>query len=266
MIYDLQKASLMKRFSAFLLDLVILFMCFVGVMLLMSAITNYDGYFEKLEVRTNEIQERYNIFEIEKSSGVLFTDFQYMMEDQKSLLPEAVLVPYTLCTEEMNSDPETIKLYETITNLSLVILSVSLMICFVILEFLIPLFLKNGQTVGKKIFSIAVMRKDGIKLSPQLLFIRTILGKYTIGTMVPVVMLLMLIIGADPIVPLAVIVLMFLIQVILFLTNKTRPLIHDSLASTVVVDFQSQMIFDSVEAKQEYQLRLHKEAVDKAPY
>jgi hypothetical protein len=34
-----------------------------------------------------------------------------------------------------------------------------------LLEFLVPYLLKNGQTVGKKMFSLGVMRVDGVKIS-----------------------------------------------------------------------------------------------------
>ena len=266
MIYDLQKASLIKRFSAFLLDFILLAIVFTGAMMGVSSLTNYDSHFSSLESRLTEIQEKYNIPEIEKSYEVSFNEFQYMMDDEKALLDPVVLDAYTKCTEEMNSDSATIKFYETIMNLSMLIVSLSMLIAFLILEFFIPLLFKNGQTIGKKIFSIAVMRNDGVKISPMILFVRAILGKYTVGTMVPIMMILMLLFGSSPIVSIAVVLLIFLIQVILLLTSKKRSLIQDYLSSTVVVDFQSQMIFDSVEDKQEYQLRIHKEEADKAPY
>ena len=266
MIYDLQKASLVKRFSAFLLDFILLAMLFTGAMLAVSSITNYDSYFNKLEERLTTIQENYNIPEIEKNHSIYFNEFQYMTEDERTTLPEEVLEAYSKCTEAMSKDTVTIKLYETIMSLSILIVSTSMLVAFLILEFLIPLLFKNGQTIGKKVFSIAVMRKDGIKISPMVLFIRAILGKYTVGTMVPIVMLIMLLFGSSPIASIAIILLILILQVVLLFTTKTRSLIQDYLASTVVVDLQSQMIFDSIEAKQEYQLRLHKEVVDKANY
>ena len=57
-----------------------------------------------------------------------------------------------------------------------------------------------------------------------------------------------------------------LIQIILLIVTRTNSLIHDTLSSTVVIDFASQMIFDSVEAKREYQLRIHKEEAEKSDY
>ena len=264
--YDLQKASLMKRFSAFLLDFVLLVMLFTGTMLVVSSLTNYDLHFNALESRLTEIQEKHGVPELEKASGVLFNEFQYMYDEEKALLPENVLNAYTECTQEMNDDSVTIKLYETIMSLSILIVSVSMLISYIILEFILPLIFKNGQTLGKKIFSIAVMRTDSVKISPMLLFIRAILGKYTIGTMIPLVMVLMLLFGSTSIIAISIIVLILLLQVVLLITTKTRSMIHDYLSSTVVVDYQSQMIFESVEAKQEYQLRIHKETADKASY
>lgn len=264
--YDLQKASLMKRFSAFLLDFVLLIIVFTGAMLGIASITNYDTHFNGLESRLTEIQEKHGIPQLEESSGILFNEFQYMFDEEKSSLPEEVLNAYTACTQEMNEDTVTIKLYETIMTLSILIVSISMLLAYLILEFAVPLLFKNGQTLGKKIFSIAVMRTDSVKLSPMLLFIRTILGKYTICTMIPLVMLLMLLFGSTSIIAISIIILILLLQVILFITSKNRSLIHDYISSTVVVDFQSQMIFDSLEAKQEYQLRLHKEAAEKASY
>ena len=55
-------------------------------------------------------------------------------------------------------------------------------------------------------------------------------------------------------------------ELILVITTKTNSFIHDVLASTVAVDLQSQMIFDSVEAKKEYQLRIHDKEAKNAKY
>ena len=96
----------------------------------------------------------------------------------------------------------------------------------------------------------------------MILFVRAILGKYTIGTMVPILMVLALMLGAPPIMPLSVLLLVLLLQIVFLITTKTNSLIHDSLASTVVVDFQSQMIFDSLEAKNQYILRIQNEKAE----
>lgn len=266
MIYDLQKASIMKRISAFLLDFILIMMLSVGFMLLLSHVTQYDSFSLGLQDRLTEIQDEFNIADLEEKHLIRFNDYQYMTEEEIAALPEELRNGFDACYEAINTDKELIKLYETIMSLSLLICSFGLLLAFLILEFAIPLIFKNGQTLGKKLFSIAVMRVDCVRISTFELFIRTILGKYTIGTMVPVIMLISLMFGSTPIISLTIIILVLLIQLVTIITTKTNSLIHDKLASTVVVDMQSQMIFDSVEALNEYKLRIHKEESEKAPY
>ena len=263
MVYDIQKASLTKRLSAFLFDFVIMTILVSAFMLTLSAVLGYDGYSERFQNRINSIHEKYDIKGIEEEYKVSFSDYQYMTPEDKKVLPEEVVAIFDACTEEIDNDVESIKLYSTISNLSLIILSFSILLAYLVLEFAVPLFLQNGQTFGKKIFGIAIMRSDCIKISPMVLFIRTILGKYTISTMVPAFMLLSLLFGAFPLISITIILLILILQVVFLITTKTNSLIHDSLASTVVVDFQSQMIFDSPEALNEYKLRLHREEAEK---
>ena len=270
MIYDIQKASLTKRLSAFLFDFVLMTMLVTGFMLMLSVMLGYDNYSHELQDRLTAIHDKYQIAQIEekykdsKEYNVDFEEYQYMLEEERAKLPKEVTDVFDACVNEMDNDSESIRLYAMIMSLSLTILSFSILLSYLVLEFAVPMFFKNGQTLGKKIFSIALMRSDCVRISTNVLFIRTILGKYTISTMVPVLMLLALFFGANPIMPLTVILLILLLQVVLLITSKTNSLIHDNLASTVVVDFQSQMIFDSPEALNEYKLRLHREEAEKA--
>ena len=266
MIYDLQKANFFKRISAFLLDLILIAILFTAGMLIISGLVDYDSNLTGLEERLTAIQDKHNITAIEEQYKVSFNEYQYMLPEEVEVLPENVKLAFDACKEEMNTDSVSIKLYETIMTLSILIVSISMLIAFVVLEFIVPLFFKNGQTLGKKVFSIAVMRVDAVRITPMILFVRSILGKYTIGTMVPLIMLLTLFFGATPLMPIVILLGILLLQIVLYIFTKTNSLIHDMLASTVVVDFQSQMIFDSVQAKNEYQLRIHDEAVNKSNY
>ena len=111
--------------------------------------------------------------------------------------------------------------------------------------------------MGKKVFGVGVMRIDGVRLSPMLLFVRTVLGKYTIGLMIPILLLVAVyfsffntagILGAG---------LLLLIQLALLLATRNHTPIHDKLACTVTVDLSSQMIFESPEALLAYKKKLH---------
>ena len=56
--------------------------------------------------------------------------------------------------------------------------------------------LKNGQTIGKKIFGLAVMQTDSVRVKPIAMLIRTLLGKYTIETMAPLLIIFLILFGS----------------------------------------------------------------------
>ena len=60
--------------------------------------------------------------------------------------------------------------------------------------------------------------------------------------------------------------LIFFIQVVLLIVTKNNSTIHDYLAVTVVVDINSQMMFDSNKDLIEYKKRMHEETVRNSPY
>ena len=141
-----------------------------------------------------------------------------------------------------------------------------MMAAFAVLEFIVPLIFKNGQTIGKKVFGIAVMRLDHVKVTAPFIFIRNILGKYTVETMIPIILIILIVFGLVGFMGPVIILLVLLTNIIMMIVTKTNSGIHDMLVSTVVVDMASQMIFDSPEALLEYKQKVHAEIVDKADY
>ena len=156
--------------------------------------------------------------------------------------------------------------YSMVVNLTLIIASFSILAGYLVLEFIVPLWLGNGQTLGKKIFGIALMRQDGVKITPLMLFARTILGKYTLETMIPVLIVIMLLFQMIGLIGTLIIGLILLLQVILLIATRTNSALHDLLACTVAVDMASQMMFDSPEALLEYQKRISAEKANRAEY
>ena len=266
MIYDLQKASVTKRFMAFLLDFILLIILITGFMWVLSAVTGYDSYSESLTAQMTAIEKAHGIPEITKVHEIDIDKYASLTEEERNKYPEDVRNALEACIKEINSDKEITQTYIMIISLTLMMISLSILFSVIVLEFIVPILFKNGQTVGKKIFSIAVMRIDGVKITPVILFVRSILGKYTIEIMIPTIIILMAFFGVASIVTLGVIVLIALFQIGLVIFTKTNSMIHDVLSSTVTVDFASQMIFDSPEAKQEYQLRIHNEDAKNANY
>ncbi len=248
MLFDLQKASLSKRFSAYLFDLVIFLVVLTGLALILSVVTGFDSYRNDLENHYARYEAEYGI-DLDK-----YSDFESLSDEEKII--------YDKADQAFASDAEVIKTLNMILNLILVIVSISLLLSYAILEFVIPLCLKNGQTLGKKIFGIALMRDDSVKVTSVMMFVRSIIGKYTIETMVPVFLLILLFSNpASGLVSIIVILLLIVFEIVLFVKTKTRSFIHDILSYTVAVDMQSQMIFDSVEELTAYKNKIHAETV-----
>ena len=147
-------------------------------------------------------------------------------------------------------------------NLSIIIITASILISFLIFEFLIPLLLKNGQTVGKKVFGVAVMRADGVKIPTALLFLRAIVCKFTLETMVPVMALLAAVLFQYWLMATILVFGILALQVILFLFTKEHTPIHDICTYTVAVDMGSQKIFNSAEEKAEYIAKIQRERAE----
>ncbi len=253
MITDLQQASLLKRISAYILDLILLVTLAVGLGWLLSVLMHYDTYVELLETRTAAVEAEYGV-----ELGITQDIYDAMSQEQKTIFDEA--------SKALNADETALYAYNMMINQMLTIVSVSLMLAYGILEFAVPLLLKNGQTIGKKCFSLGLIRADGVQVSNLSLFVRAILGKFTIETMAPLFLLLLIILGELGMIGMMVLIAFFLLQIALALVRQDHGMIHDLIAGTVVVDIQSQMVFRTTDDLIAYKQRLHAEEVKKKSY
>ena len=253
MLLELQKAGMWKRISAALFDLILLGIAIVGAAFLLSALTGYDAYGQK-------VTDSYAYYE--QMYGVNFE----LTQEQFDALSAEERTRYNEAYQALCEDSEAMYAYNMLVNLTLLISSISILAGYLITEFAVPLLLGSGQTLGKKIFGIALVRTDLIRVTGPLLFIRTILGKYTFETMVPVLICIMIYFNMAG--PIAVLVLgaIPLLQIILLIATRTNSTIHDLLAKTVVVDYASQRIFEDEQALVEYKTRLHAERVARQEY
>ena len=249
-VLDLQRAGMWKRLSAALFDAIILFTVIIGMALLLSTVLDYDGYVTRLD-------------ELEKQYGETFgVDLNITAEEMEKLSQEEMAV-YEAADKAFGADPDVVYTYNMMLSMAVVIVTFSILLGYLLLEFLVPLLWKNGQTFGKKLFGIGVMRVDCVRLPAILLFARTVLGKFTIGTMIPVYVLIMIIFGRVGMFGTVIVGALLLVQSILFFGTREHTPIHDKLAGTVTVDLGSQMIFDSPEELLEYKKRIHAESAEK---
>ena len=261
MIYDLQKASMWRRISAFLCDIILFCIVAVGIALLLSSMLGIDAQQEKMVAICDRYAEEYALDAFltkeELSGSLAFV----LTEERLNTLTEEQKAIFAQAEEALLSDEEYLYANTMVNQFILLTITFSLLITHLILEFVVPLLFKNGQTLGKKIFGVGVMRIDGVKISPIILFIRTVLGKYAVETMIPVFVFISIILGTASIVTLILLLLLLVTQIALLIFTPTNTPLHDMLAGTVTVDFASQLIFDSTEELLEYKKKIHAESV-----
>lgn len=240
--FNLDRANMWKRLSAWLLDAIILLILATGFAFLASWLTKYDSYWENYQAKFEEYETAYD------------TDFDYTKE-QYDNLSEEDKKKYDDAYEAFSHDDVVLYNWNMMINLALIIVSSSVLLAVLITNFVVPLFIKNGQTVGKLCFNICLVKKNAVRVNNLMVFTRALLGKFAIELMLPIYVVILLFFGNGSMLWVIVFALIFTVNfVLLFFTRNHSP-IHDLLAGTVVVDKSSQMIYQSedelVKAKEE---------------
>lgn len=250
MIYDIQTASVWKRASALLLDFIILLILATGFAVVVSLITNFDGHAKKYQDYCEQYEEEYN------------ADTHITQEDYNQLA-EADKQRYDDMFAAMNADKDVIYEYNLTIWLGVVIISVGFLSAIMIAEFIVPLIFRNGQTIGKKVFGLAVVKINSVKVTKIQLFTRVVVGKYAIELMLPILSIVWMLFGnGGPIGALLVIAIAFFQLGLCMFTRYHQP-IHDVLAYTAVVDAQTQMIFNNDDELLEYKKKNHLSEINK---
>lgn len=248
--YNIQKADLMRRLPAWLLDTILLIVLITGFAALWSLAFDISAPNAEYKQIQSQYEQQYKA-EYEAANGEIPSfeteeEWNNLTEDEQNKVNEAAQAISAKVEEALSKNERIPVLVAEIFSSFLTTISLSVLCAYTILEFIVPLLLKNGQTLGKKCFGIALMRKDGIKVTTFMVFARSILGKCTVETMLPICLIgAAMLFGAS--LWLVVAVALMAATVILTIATKQRTAIHDLMACTVAVDMGSQMIFDSVE-------------------
>lgn len=248
---DMQLAGVWKRMAAWLLDIILIAVLAVGAAYLLSAIMGYDAV-------SNELQTHYDRYEQKYGEDIFAKSPQDMTPEELTLYDEINL--------EMDSDEALLASYYKVMSMTILMISLSILLATMILEFVVPLLLKNGQTVGKKCFGIGLIRNDGVRMNTLQLFARTVLGKYTIGTMVPVFIILLIIFNMLGLLGTVILGLMAIGQIVCVGVTRNNCALHDLMAGTVAVDLASQQVFETREEMLAYVKRIHAERAKRADY
>lgn len=246
MTISIQKANFWKRFSAWLVDTVAVFFVALGVFILACSIVGTDkleqAYQNKIEPYRVAVETEFSIDldfinteEYRKMEQADRTEYDTLYETAKDAL-----------SKKIAADKDALALYNEWITQSITAAIVGLLTSHLLLNFCLPLILKNGQTLGKKTFGLAVMRTNGVKVGGTALFIRQFIGLFAIETMAVLYMCTLIPVG------LITAALVQVLQIGVMIKTATNSSIHDLLADTVVVDFSSQQIFETEEERAQF--------------
>ena len=228
------KAGLSKRASAFFIDAVLLLLLAVALAYVLSLAFGYSRFSQAYSSGIERYAAQYNV---QFDKVVSQADFDALTDQQKASYEAAVAA--------MNEDTEILDALSSMVRLIFLIAALSLFLAFLALEFIVPLFLKQGRTLGKKAFGLSVTKKDGSPLGPVPLLVRTFVGKYLIETMIPVLIIIITIFNAiglmngPGIIGFAIILVIVISNLALVFISANGCAIHDHIADTIVVSSDS---------------------------
>ncbi len=251
--YALQKAGIWKRAAAWLLDSILVCILATGVAVALSALLGYDSYQQSLQAGYDRYEKQY---------GVTFN----MSAQEYAALTKEEQENWETAYQALIRDEAVLRDYNMVINLILVNTSLSILVAILLLEFVLPLILKNGQTVGKKLFGLCLVRSDGVQVNTLQLLTRALLGKCAIETMIPVLVVLMLFWGIGGVFGIVVLALLGIGQLVSLIITRSNAALHDLMAGTAVVDKQSQQIFRSAEDLIAYQKQVAAERAARQTY
>lgn len=229
-IYTPRLARPIKRLAAFLIDIVMILVLFTGVMFVLSEIFDYEGMNAQLEQ--------------------LYIDTKVKLPDDKGV--------YQFCEIKDPSCEQALKnlyemdifyvLFDKVQSFLIYAPIVSIFFPLLILEFILPMIFKNGQTLGMKLFNIALISKNDIKVKPIQVFVRFLFGKFIINGIVPVLGVMYIFISDGAGITGAMLLLLFLIaNFACYGVGQNKTFVPDALAGCYPIDTQEQIFFDTVE-------------------
>lgn len=250
---ELQKASIWKRMSAWLFDNILLAVFALLFAFLLSSVLGFDAHNGALDEAYAKYETQYGI------------EFDISAEKYQALT-DAEKENYNAAYEALLKDEEAIYAYNMVVNLTMIIASAGILLSVAGLEFVVPLLFGNGQTLGRKAFGVALVKPDGVKMNTMQLFVRVLLGKYTLGTMVPVLIFIMLMFNIVGLVGTFLLAGLGLAQILCLMFTHNKVGLPDLLAGTVPVELNSQRIFATTEDLIAYRKKIHAEQAARQDY
>lgn len=241
MSFSLQKASFWKRISAYMIDTVLMIFLALAFSLVTHTIFKVDERIEKVDAFKTQYAQDYGV------------DLELAQKDPSTVTKEekADYDENYKKFEEMNKaiakDKKAQEANADFLSSLLASFAISLFFSNLALNFGAPLLFKYGRTIGKRVFGLAVIRSNGVKISSPVLFVRAVVGLYAMETMFPIIILMMIWFGMLGIIGTIILVGFGILQIVCLIRSQVNQSIHDLLTDSVVVDMASQTIYETNE-------------------
>lgn len=225
-IYTPKNAKISKRIAAWVVDIILIVILWTGISLFTSMVYKYDTYMTTVTEKYVE----YNLatYDEEKKEYV-FVDIE---KDQNAQENYALLI----------KDQEFVEAYHKVNNGQIIILSTGLFGSLLVFEFIIPLFLKHGRTIGMRFFGIGYVTDEDIDVGFKQVFVRFIFGKFIISGFVPLTGYLLFAMGSGfGGMGLILLVGIPVLNVILSCVTPEKRGIHDYVARVKPIDNDCQI-------------------------
>ena len=126
--------------------------------------------------------------------------------------------------------------------------TLSSFIGFTLSYVVLPWILKNGQTLGKKVFGIGLATSDGYKFRNHQLLMRFM-------PFLVCDLSLMLFIQVNMYLVLSIYLIIFLVSFAIAMASPKKMALHDFTARTLVVDLKTSILFDNPAVEENYLLK-----------
>lgn len=224
--YDFQKAGMGKRLCAWLLDGVFVIVLVAAIASLLASAMGFDEY-------STQVNDAYGRYEAEYGVSFDASQEEYLTwtEEEQQAFDKAY--------QALIDDQEAMYAYNMMVSLSMAIAGISVFVAVMGVEFVVPVLFKEGRTLGKRLFGVCVIGAGGRKITTLQLLVRALLGKFAVGTMIPVFLVLMVFWGIMGLGGILIMLVLLLAQLVIPFASRRNAALHDLFAGTVVADHAS---------------------------
>ena len=216
-----------NRIAAFIIDAILLLILFTGILYFISLIANFDAHYAIL-------QEEY------KRVGYLV--FNPEINDYQTISPTDPNFDYVV--ELINDNEVLLKELSFVNTFSVNAPLIGLAIALFVLEFIIPLIFKNGQTIGMKFFKIALISNNNLAITTTQLFARCIIGKIAVLGIIPLLSILYIFLNSGGgLFGTLILLIIVIVQMAMLIKNKNHEGLADKIANVYPVNFTETVIY-----------------------